>query len=301
MPASCTGSLRDGERLADRLAADDGHRQPGQASAPQRQPAPNPCVRRGRKWETVGHGVKTCRRQRSSGERAQWHVAARPVGGRANGLDLEDEAGPGRTAPGAGEERDDDGRSTCRAGRQPATRIAPCRRSATGSARGRPPASAACPTARSTTPPPSPCASTTCRRSPRCPRRSPAEGMIAQAVVGINGVTLGQYGSIAVDVEAHSIPTLRCTPISPTTPSPGSGRSSPPPRARPDRSGEVAVRRAGDARRGADRVGVPVDTAFAVAVRAVRAHLAALAGRRGRRRCRSRRRSSGSTSRGSAS
>ena len=35
---------------------------------------------------------------------------------------------------------------------------------------------------------------------PTLPRRSPAEGMIAQALVGIAGVTLGQYGSIAVDV-----------------------------------------------------------------------------------------------------
>ena len=37
---------------------------------------------------------------------------------------------------------------------------------------------------------------------PTLPRRSPAEGMIAQALVGISGVTLGQYGSIAVDVAA---------------------------------------------------------------------------------------------------
>ena len=36
---------------------------------------------------------------------------------------------------------------------------------------------------------------------PTLPRRSPAEGMIAQALVGISGVTLGQYGSIAVDVD----------------------------------------------------------------------------------------------------
>jgi len=34
---------------------------------------------------------------------------------------------------------------------------------------------------------------------PSLPRRSPAEGMIAQAVVGIEGITLGQYGAIAVD------------------------------------------------------------------------------------------------------
>ena len=36
---------------------------------------------------------------------------------------------------------------------------------------------------------------------PTLPRRSPAEGMIAQALVGIGGVTLGQYGSIAVDAD----------------------------------------------------------------------------------------------------
>lgn len=35
---------------------------------------------------------------------------------------------------------------------------------------------------------------------PTLPRRSPAEGMIAQAVVGIHGITVGQYGSIAIDV-----------------------------------------------------------------------------------------------------
>lgn len=36
---------------------------------------------------------------------------------------------------------------------------------------------------------------------PSLPRRSPAEGMIAQAVVGIRGVTAGQYGSLTVDVD----------------------------------------------------------------------------------------------------
>jgi len=34
---------------------------------------------------------------------------------------------------------------------------------------------------------------------PTLPKRSPAEGMIAQAVVGIDGIAIGQYGSIAVD------------------------------------------------------------------------------------------------------
>lgn len=37
---------------------------------------------------------------------------------------------------------------------------------------------------------------------PRLPRRSPAEQLVAQAIVGARGVTLGQYGTIAVDVDA---------------------------------------------------------------------------------------------------
>lgn len=37
---------------------------------------------------------------------------------------------------------------------------------------------------------------------PSLPRRSPAEGMIAQAVVGLRGITAGPYGSIAVDLAA---------------------------------------------------------------------------------------------------
>ncbi len=35
---------------------------------------------------------------------------------------------------------------------------------------------------------------------PTLPRRSPAEGLMAQAMVGMQGITVGQYGSIAVDV-----------------------------------------------------------------------------------------------------
>lgn len=35
---------------------------------------------------------------------------------------------------------------------------------------------------------------------PSLPKRSPAESMIAQALVGIDGVTVGQYGAIAADV-----------------------------------------------------------------------------------------------------
>ncbi|MFM2079139.1 MAG: hypothetical protein RJA49_3029, partial [Actinomycetota bacterium] len=43
---------------------------------------------------------------------------------------------------------------------------------------------------------------------PTLPRRSPAEGMIAQAVIGLRGVTFGQYGSLAVD-------TRRVDPLAP--------------------------------------------------------------------------------------
>jgi hypothetical protein len=37
---------------------------------------------------------------------------------------------------------------------------------------------------------------------PTLPRRSPAEGSMAQAMVGMQGITVGQYGSIAVDALA---------------------------------------------------------------------------------------------------
>ena len=36
---------------------------------------------------------------------------------------------------------------------------------------------------------------------PRLPRRSPAEGAIAQAMVGMHGITIGQYGSVSVHPE----------------------------------------------------------------------------------------------------
>ncbi|MSY76715.1 MAG: hypothetical protein F2659_05525, partial [Actinobacteria bacterium] len=35
---------------------------------------------------------------------------------------------------------------------------------------------------------------------PSLPKRSPAESMIAQALVGLDGVTVGQYGSLAIDL-----------------------------------------------------------------------------------------------------
>jgi hypothetical protein len=40
---------------------------------------------------------------------------------------------------------------------------------------------------------------------PTLPKRSPAEGMISQAVLGISGISLGQYGSIAIDTRAVDV------------------------------------------------------------------------------------------------
>ncbi|MEZ5249255.1 MAG: hypothetical protein R2713_08605 [Ilumatobacteraceae bacterium] len=40
---------------------------------------------------------------------------------------------------------------------------------------------------------------------PSLPRRSTAEGLIVQAMLGIEGVTVGQYGAISVDVPGRSV------------------------------------------------------------------------------------------------
>lgn len=109
---------------------------------------------------------------------------------------------------------------------------------------------------------------------PSLPRRSPAEGMIAQAVVGIRGVGLGPYGSITVDLD-------RVDPLAPVVTDLGhdafggfrafltvaAGRTAP---VKWQLTGPVTLGLA------LVRAGVPVSTAFDVAVRAVRAHLQAL-------------------------
>jgi hypothetical protein len=46
--------------------------------------------------------------------------------------------------------------------------------------------------------------------APSLPRRSPAESPIAQTLVGVSGVTLGQYGAVAIDVD-------RLDPAAPVT------------------------------------------------------------------------------------
>lgn len=109
---------------------------------------------------------------------------------------------------------------------------------------------------------------------PSLPRRSPAEGMIAQAVVGIRGVRAGQYGSLSVDVDlvdpAADVITdldhdayggLRAFLAA------AKGRQAP-----------IKWQFTGPVTLGLSlvRAGVPEDIAFDVALGAVRSHLRAL-------------------------
>jgi hypothetical protein len=112
---------------------------------------------------------------------------------------------------------------------------------------------------------------------PTLPRRSPAEGMIAQALLGIDGVTLGQYGSIAIDVRRLDPCAVVETDLHQdafvgmqTFLDVAAGRGY---------RGAVKWQFVGPVTLGVSltRAGVPVGTAFAVAVRAVRAHLVAIA------------------------
>jgi hypothetical protein len=112
---------------------------------------------------------------------------------------------------------------------------------------------------------------------PTLPRRSPAEGMIAQALVGIAGVTLGQYGSIAVDVG-------RLDPDAPVATDLGHDaygglRAFLAEAAARQLRGPVKWQFTGPVTLGAalTRVGAPADLAFTVAAKAVRAHLKAIA------------------------
>jgi len=106
---------------------------------------------------------------------------------------------------------------------------------------------------------------------PSLPKRSPAESMIAQAVVGIRGISVGQYGAIVVDPS-------RIDPFAPvdtdfhhdafvglrTFLEVAAGRTAP-----------VKWQFTGPVPLGLSlvRAGVPVHLAFDVAVRAVRSHV----------------------------
>ena len=106
---------------------------------------------------------------------------------------------------------------------------------------------------------------------PTLPRRSPAESPIAQVLVGIDGVTLGQYGALSVDA-------ARLDPVKPVTTDLhhdafAGFRSflATAPRTLP----AVKWQLVGPVTLGMAllRAGVPEHTAFDLAVRAVRAHL----------------------------
>jgi hypothetical protein len=112
---------------------------------------------------------------------------------------------------------------------------------------------------------------------PSLPRRSPAEGMIAQAVVGINGVTLGQYGSIAVDPHAVD-------PGAPVATDLGNDafagmRTFLAAASTRGLRGPVKWQFVGPVTLGValTRIGVRADVAFTVAGRAVRAHVTSIA------------------------
>ena len=106
---------------------------------------------------------------------------------------------------------------------------------------------------------------------PSLPKRSPAESMIAQAVVGIRGVRLGQYGSIVVD-------PMAVDPLAPVVTDLQNDAFAGL-RAflevAPGRVDAVKWQFTGPVTLGLSlvRVGVPAHTAFDVAVRAVRTHL----------------------------
>lgn len=109
---------------------------------------------------------------------------------------------------------------------------------------------------------------------PTLPKRSPAEGMIAQAVVGIQGISVGQYGSLLVDAD-------RVDPQAPVTTDVQHGAFSGL-RAflevAQGREGSVKWQFTGPVTLGSAllRAGVPADIAFDVAMNTVRSHLASI-------------------------
>ena len=108
---------------------------------------------------------------------------------------------------------------------------------------------------------------------PTLPRRSPAEGMIAQALVGLPGVTVGQYGSIAVDpTRIHAIEPVRTDLAHDAF---ATFRSFLAVAAEGGYPGPVKFQFVGPITLGLalQRAGVSAETAFTIAVRAVRGHV----------------------------
>lgn len=110
---------------------------------------------------------------------------------------------------------------------------------------------------------------------PSLPKRSPAEAMIAQAVVGIPGITVGQYGSLAVDARRVD-PLARVeTPLDHGA---YEGLRAFLSVADPVTTTAVKWQIVGPITLGFTllRAGVPANTAFEVSVRAVRSHIQAI-------------------------
>lgn len=110
---------------------------------------------------------------------------------------------------------------------------------------------------------------------PTLPKRSPAEAMIAQAVVGIPGVTVGQYGSLAVDLTKIDRHAAVQTPLDQGA---FDGLLAFLAAADPSVVTRVKWQIVGPVTLGRAlvRAGVPVNLAFDVAVRAVRSHIAVI-------------------------
>ncbi len=147
---------------------------------------------------------------------------------------------------------------------------------------------------------------TTVPTVPSFPRRSPAEGMISQAMVGIDGITVGQYGAISVDTgrigprsrvhtdlhhEAFAgFRAFLAAAAAPVTPPAAASESdacvsATEPAAEPvaepaagARIGTVKWQLVGPVTLGLSliRAGVPERVAFAVAIRAVRDHISSI-------------------------
>lgn len=117
---------------------------------------------------------------------------------------------------------------------------------------------------------------------PSLPRRSPAEAMVAQAVSSLPGVTLGQYGSIAIDATRFDVDASARVDLAGdaftglrTFLAAAAGRSLP----------AVKWQFIGPVTLGVSllRAGASPDLAFRLSVGAVRSHVAAIAAEVGRR------------------
>lgn len=120
---------------------------------------------------------------------------------------------------------------------------------------------------------------TTIPTIPTLPKRSPAEAMVAQALVGIEGVSVGQYGGIAVDVTQLDVDHFIVTDLSAEAyASFAAFLDSFAERSRGRQVDVVKWQFIGPVTLGAAlvRVGLDAHTAFPLALQAVRAHIEAL-------------------------